>query len=74
MHARKHHATLVRMKDPIIEEIRKVREEIAAEFDYDIRRIMEHSRRHQFTSGHDVVDHTSGECRVVFKAPRKVTP
>ena len=36
--------------DPIVEEIRLVREEHAARFDYDIHRICEDIRKHERTS------------------------
>ncbi len=44
------------MKDPIVEEVRRVRDELAAEYGYDLRRIAEASRERQKTCGHKVVD------------------
>ncbi len=38
-------------KDPIIEEIHRVREEIAREADYDIEKIVEGARARQEASG-----------------------
>jgi hypothetical protein len=32
-------------KDPIVEEIHKIREEIAREYDYNLNRIMDHLRK-----------------------------
>ena len=42
-------------RDPIVEEIRKHRQEYAAQFDYDIDAICEDIRRKQQQSGRDVV-------------------
>jgi hypothetical protein len=36
--------------DPVVEEIRRVREEHAARFDYDIHRICEDIRKHEKAS------------------------
>jgi hypothetical protein len=36
--------------DPVVEEIRRVRQEHAARFDYDIHRICEDIRQHEKTS------------------------
>ena len=41
--------------DPIVEEVRKVRQEHAARFNYDLRAIFEDIRRRQVQSGHPVV-------------------
>jgi len=57
------------MKDPILEEIRRTRERVAAAFNYDIRRIIEDSRRMQLAYGHSVVSLESGRWREVFRAP-----
>jgi len=32
-------------KDPIVEEIHKIREQIAREYDYDLNRILNHLRK-----------------------------
>jgi hypothetical protein len=37
-------------RDPIVEEIRKLREEYAARFNYDIKAICYEARKHQETS------------------------
>ncbi|MBU0568927.1 hypothetical protein KJ693_12280 [bacterium] len=42
-------------KDPIVEEVRKVREEHAAKFDFDIKAIIEDAQRRQTKSKHPVV-------------------
>jgi len=42
-------------KDPIIEEIHAVREEIAREAGYDIERILEAARARQSASGREAV-------------------
>jgi hypothetical protein len=39
------------MNDPIVEEVRRVRQEYAAQFDYDIRRIADDLRRQEEESG-----------------------
>ena len=46
-------------QDPIVEEVRKVREEHAARFDYDLKAIAEDLRRRQAKSGHQVVSYPS---------------
>ena len=51
-------------KDPIIEEIHRVREEIAREADYDIEKIVEGARARQAASG----------LKAVRLPPRKVEP
>ncbi|MEA2602817.1 MAG: hypothetical protein QOF89_3809 [Acidobacteriota bacterium] len=38
-------------KHPIVEEIRRIREEHAAEFDYDLRKICEDLKRRERESG-----------------------
>lgn len=42
-------------KDPIIDEIRKNRKEIAAQFDYDLRAIIADARKRQRTRGKKVI-------------------
>ncbi|MGL5098051.1 MAG: hypothetical protein ACRDD1_20895 [Planctomycetia bacterium] len=39
------------MNDPIVDEVRRIREEHAAEFDYDLRAIFEDVKRRQEESG-----------------------
>lgn len=43
-------------RDPIVEEVRKYREENAAKFGFDVRKIAEDALKRQATSGHRVVD------------------
>ena len=42
-------------KDEIVEEVRRVREELAAKFDHNITAIVENARRNQAASGRTVV-------------------
>ena len=44
------------MKDPIVEEVRRIRDQMAAKHDYDIPAIVAASRERQKTCGHKVVD------------------
>lgn len=41
-------------KDEIVEEVRRVREELAARFNYDITAIVENARKEQAASGRKV--------------------
>lgn len=41
--------------DPIVDEVRKAREEIAALHGFDIRRIIEDAQRRQAEDGHKVI-------------------
>ena len=43
------------MKDEIVEQVRKVREENAAKFNYDLKAIIADARQRQKDSGHPVV-------------------
>ncbi len=43
-------------RDPIVEEVRKYREQNAAKFGFDVRKIAEDALKRQATSGHRVVD------------------
>ena len=44
-------------RDPIVEEVRKVREEHAARFNHDLKAIAEDLRRRQAESGHKIVSY-----------------
>ncbi len=44
-------------RDPIVEEVGKVRQAHAARFNYDLKAIAEDLRRRQAESGHDVVSY-----------------
>ncbi len=50
------------MNDPIITEVRRIREQRAAKFGFDLKRIMADARRRERTSGR----------KVVTLAPRRV--
>ncbi len=41
--------------DPIVAEVRRIREELAAEFNFDLRAIMQDYQRRQATSGRQYV-------------------
>lgn len=41
--------------DPIVNEVRKARQEIAAKFNYDLDAILEDARKRQHLSGHKLV-------------------
>lgn len=41
--------------DPIVAEVRAIRDRLAARFNYDIRAIVEDARKRQGESGHEVV-------------------
>jgi len=43
------------MKDPIVEEVRRIKEAQAAKFGFDVRAIGEDARSRQWDSGHKVV-------------------
>lgn len=42
-------------KDPIVEEVRRIRDEHAKRFNYDLHAICEDFRKKQWSSGHTVV-------------------
>jgi hypothetical protein len=42
-------------EDPVVEEIRRIRDEQAAKFDYDVRSILEDAREREGKSGRIVV-------------------
>lgn len=43
------------MKDPIVAEVRRIREQRAAKFGFDLKRIMADARRRERASGRKVV-------------------
>ena len=43
------------IRDPIVDEVRAIREQLSARFDFDIRRIVEDARRRQASSQARVV-------------------
>jgi hypothetical protein len=42
-------------RDPIVEEVRRIREELAAKYDFDLKAICDAARKRQRKSGHKVV-------------------
>ena len=46
-------------RDPIIAEVRRIREEYAAQYNYDIKAICRAARERQKTSGHKIVSLSS---------------
>ncbi len=57
------------MNDPVVEEVRRIREEYAAECDYDLQRIYEDIKRIERESGRP---HVSFEPNRVDAAPARV--
>lgn len=47
------------MKDEIVEQVRRVREQNAAKFNYDLKAIVADARKRQKDSGHRVVSFAS---------------
>ena len=43
------------LKDPIVEEVRRIRDELAARFDYNIEAIVENARKEQKAAGRKTV-------------------
>ena len=59
------------MKDPIVEQVRRVKETQAAKFGYDVRAIAEDARRRQWDSGQKVVGWDAKRKRTVeVKCPK----
>jgi hypothetical protein len=58
-------------KDPIVEEVRSIREKQAAACDFDIRKIVAAAQAKQGTSGHPLVSFAKGKRRP--RAKRKTT-
>lgn len=46
---------IIMFKDPIVEEVRAIRQQHAARFNYDLRKIAEDLREKQALSGHKTV-------------------
>ena len=61
--------------DPIVEEVRAIREQLAAQFDFDIRRIIADAQNRQASSGRRVVSFQPGQSTaqsgkdVLFETP-----
>ena len=47
--------------DPIVEEVRRVRDKLAARFDYNIKAIVENARKEQEASGRKTVSLPPGK-------------
>ncbi|MBE0542603.1 MAG: hypothetical protein IH623_14685 [Verrucomicrobia bacterium] len=59
------------MKDPIVEQVRRVKERLAAKFNYDIRAIGEDARQRQWDWGGKVVSWDAKRGRfVTVKKPK----
>lgn len=58
-------------KDPIVEEVRSIREKLAEAHGFDIRKIMEDAKARQGTSGHPLVSFVKS--RRPQRAKRKAT-
>ncbi len=58
--------------DPIVNEVRKARQELAAKFNYDLDAILEDARKRQHLSGHKLVsfEHENEPAQIV-KEPQK---
>ena len=46
--------------DPIVEEVRTIRERLAAECDFDVHKIFERARKQQAASNATIVDYSNG--------------
>jgi hypothetical protein len=62
------------MKDPLLRDIRRIRARRSRELARDLERALDESDKRLFTWGHDVIDCSSGEARLIFVAPKKSTP
>ena len=45
----------VQIKDEVIQEVRKIKDELAKEFSYDLKKMLDAARMRQKTSGHTVL-------------------
>ena len=55
------------MKEPIIQEVRAVREKLAARFNFNVKSICENARKNQKKSGHPVVSFAGKKILFVLK-------
>lgn len=60
------------MKDKIIDDIHKTREDIAKEFDYNIRKLLEAARKKQSKSDHPVVSLQTTRQKSAGRGTKKV--
>ena len=58
----------MRYPDPIVDEVRAIRDAIAKEFDYDIEKLAEAVKAHEVQSGHEFVCLPPKRVPVVRKA------
>jgi hypothetical protein len=59
--------SLIMWEDPIVEEIHKIREEIAKKFNHDLHAICEDARMKQGKSGHVVVSFQSDKSSQIIE-------
>ena len=59
------------MKDPLLEDIRRVRAARSLELTRDVHKAFEDSRKQLRSLGHDIVGLRDGQWQVVFKAPHE---
>lgn len=50
-------------EDPIVKEVREIRDKLAAKFGYDIRAIADDARKRQKRSGHKLVSFGKGKAK-----------
>ena len=55
---------IIMFKDPIVEEVRAVRQKHAARFNYDLRKIAEDLKKKQDQSGHHTVSYPPKPARL----------
>jgi hypothetical protein len=62
-------------EDPIVAEVRKIREKLAARFNYDIDALFDYLREQEKTSGHPIVSppRRAKSKRGAAKSPRRRT-
>lgn len=45
----------IQTKDAVIQEVRKIKDDLAKAFSYDLKKMLDAARRRQKTSGHPIV-------------------
>ena len=58
-------------EDPIVAEVRKIREAHAAQFNYDLRAIYQDLKRQEQTSGRIFVSYPPRKARPIRKLPKR---
>ena len=61
------------MNDPIVDEVRRIREEHAARFDYDLRAIFDDIRKNQKLSGRTFVSFADDSRAIPNQKPENMT-